>query len=239
LAGRLAARLPADAGGLQRVQLLHRFFYEELGFAGNVNDYYSPDNSYLHRLLRSRRGIPISLGVLYLELAGRIGVAASGVSFPGHFLVKLRLSQGDALVDPMNGDSLSREALEERLEPYLAHVLGVQRRAGLGGNLLPNFLVSAPPREIIARMLRNLEAIHRQSQDWPRVLAVQQRLVVLQPQDWEGRRDRGLTYARLGRNDAALEDLSTYLLQAPEAADRLDIADRLRALRQAGSSRWH
>jgi regulator of sirC expression with transglutaminase-like and TPR domain len=236
-AQRLAVRLPPDAGPLHRVRLLHRFFFEELGFGGNVNDYYSIDNSYLHRVLRSRRGMPISLALLYIELATRLGLDASGVSFPGHFLVKLRLPQGDVLIDPLSGDSLSREALEERLEPYLARVLGVERRAGLGANLLSNFLTSAAPREIVARMLRNLEAIHRQAEDWPRLLAVQQRLVLLQPQDWAWRRDRGLSLAGLGQIEAAIDDLSAYLQHAAAAPDRSDIAERLQALREASAGR--
>jgi len=239
LSQRIVARLPADAGALHRVRMLHRFFFEELAFSGNVNNYYSADNSYLHRVLLTRRGIPISLAVLYMELATRLGLDASGVSFPGHFLVKLRLPQGDALIDPMSGQSLSRDALEERLEPYLAQVLGIERRPGLGVDLLPNFLASAPPREIIARMLRNLEAIHRAADDWPRLLAVQQRLVVLQPQDWDWRRDRGLTYAELGQMREAIDDLADYLRHAGAVPDRADIADKLAELRAGGTPRWH
>lgn len=239
LSQRVVARLPADAGPLHKVRMLHRFFFEELAFSGNVNHYYSADNSYLHRVLLTRRGIPISLAVLYIELAVRLGLDASGVSFPGHFLVKLHLPQGDALIDPMSGQSLSREALEERLEPYLAQVLGIERRPGLGVDLLPNFLASAPPREIIARMLRNLEAIHRQADDWPRLLAVQQRLVVLQPQDWDWRRDRGLTHAELGQVREAIDDLATYLRHAGAVPDRADIAQKLAELRAGGTPRWH
>ena len=239
LCQRVSARLPADAGPLHRVRVLHRFFFEELGFGGYVNDYYSPDNSYLHRVLLTRQGIPISLAVLYIELASRLGLVARGVSFPGHFLVKLQLPQGDALVDPLSGHSLSREVLEERLEPYLAHALGSEPRRRPGVDLLSNFLASATPRDIIARMLRNLEAIHRQSHDWVRLLAVQQRLVVLLPQDWDWRRDRGLTLAELGQVEAAVDDLSAYLAHAGATPDRADIADRLQALREGGSPRWH
>lgn len=239
LCRRVSVRLPTDAGPLHRVRVLHRFFYEELGFGGNVNDYYSTDNSYLHRVLLTRQGIPISLAVLYIELACRLGLDATGVSFPGHFLVKLRLPQGDALVDPLSGQSLSRQVLEERLEPYLDHALGRVPRRRPGVDLLSNFLVSAPPRDIVARMLRNLEAIHRQAHDWLRLLAVQQRLVVLLPQDWDWRRDRGLTLAELGQVEAACADLSDYLAHAGAAVDRLDIAERLQALREGGAPRWH
>lgn len=237
LAERLLVRLPRDASALHRVKLLHRYFFEELGFAGNVNDYYSTTNSYVHEVLRTRRGIPISLAVIYLELAHRVGLDASGVSFPGHFLVKLRLPLGDAVIDPMTGTSLSREALLGQIEPYLqrAGVAG----AGLEDRGLAAFLGPAAPREIVARMLRNLEAIHRAAEDWPQLLAVQQRLVILQPRDWDWRRDRGLTYAQLGQTDAAIDDLTGYLRHARNAADRALIAARLQALRESGPPRWH
>ena len=85
LVSRLKKRLPADAGAIHKLRLLNKFFFEEMGFAGNANNYYDPDNSYLHVMLRTRRGIPISLALLWLELAGQIGLDAHGVGFPGHF----------------------------------------------------------------------------------------------------------------------------------------------------------
>jgi regulator of sirC expression with transglutaminase-like and TPR domain len=112
LGERLKRRLPADASAMHRLRTLNRYFFRELGFAGNVNDYYDASNSYLHQVLASRRGIPITLALLYIELAGHAGLVARGVSFPGHFLVKLRLPHGEAVMDPFNGRALSREELE-------------------------------------------------------------------------------------------------------------------------------
>ena len=94
LLARLKRRMPADAAPLQRLRTLNQFFFQDLGFAGNVNDYCDPDNSYLHVVLRTRRGIPITLAVLWIELAQGIGLHARGVCFPGHFLVKVNLPQG-------------------------------------------------------------------------------------------------------------------------------------------------
>jgi regulator of sirC expression with transglutaminase-like and TPR domain len=234
LAHALRPRLPTDAGALTRLRLLHHYFYEELGFAGNVNDYYSPANSLLHEVLRTRRGIPISLAVLYLELAGHIGLKAHGVSFPGHFLIKLELPRGEVVIDPMSGHSLSRDALEERIEAYLRG--DARARAAT----LARFLHPAAPREVIARMLRNLEAIHRDGEDWPRLLAVLQRMVLLLPDECEWRRERGLTLEHLGDGDAAIADLAHYLSHAgPQASDRTSILQRLNRLREAGPTRWH
>ena len=115
MGARLRRRLPADAPALQRLRLLNRYFFAELGFGGNLNDYYDHRNSYIHQVLATRRGIPITLAMVYIEVAGQVGLVAHGVSFPGHFLVKLRMSQGEVIIDPFDGRSLSRDALEERV----------------------------------------------------------------------------------------------------------------------------
>ena len=226
LAGRLKARLPADASAIRRLQALNRYFFGELGFAANVNNYYDRRNSYLHEVLASRRGIPITLALLYIELASQLGLSAFGVSFPGHFLVKLRMPQGGVVIDPVNGRSLSREDLDERLGPFRA-------RYGLEGDFdtpLGLFLQAAPPRDVLARLLFNLKEIHRTNEDWPRLLAVQQRLVLLLPQAWVERRDRGLAWAALGRPAEAALDLAAYLAAQPDADDAAALADRLAVL---------
>jgi regulator of sirC expression with transglutaminase-like and TPR domain len=228
MAERLRRRIPADAVPVQRLRWLNRFFFQEMGFAGNVNDYYDPHNSYLHRVIETRRGIPITLAVLYAELATQIGLTARGVSFPGHFLVKLRMPQGEVVIDPFTGQSLSREELADLIEPY-------KRNRGLQGDFdapLGLFLQPAPARDVVARMLRNLKEIHRAAKDWPRLLAVAHRLVVLLPQAWDERRDRGLTFAELGHAAAAGADLAVYLEHAGEAPDRAAISQRLAELQR-------
>ena len=235
LADRLKRRMPADAGPRQRLRSLNHFFFDELGFSGNVNNYYDPGNSLLSTVLETRRGIPITLAVLYIELATQIGLTARGVSFPGHFLIKLRLSEGEVVIDPFTGQSLSREQLDELLTPY-------RHSQGLVGDYdvpLGLFLQAAPARDVLARMLRNLKEIHRTAADWPRALAVLNRLVILLPQAWEERRDRGLVQVELGAVDAAVIDLADYLAHVPEATDRIAIGEHLMALRQPGSGRLH
>jgi regulator of sirC expression with transglutaminase-like and TPR domain len=235
LAARLKGRLAADTSALQRLRYLNRYFFHELGFAGNVNDYYTPDNSYLHRVLETRRGIPITLALIYMEIAQHIGLEARGVSFPGHFLIKVKMPQGEVVIDPFTGQSLSREDLEERLAPH-------RRRQGLEGDFevpLGLFLQTATPRAILARMLRNLKEIHRDAEDWARLLKVQQRLVTLLPEDWDERRDRGLVLAELGDNAAAVDDLSVYLQHRVDAPDARAIAERAVELRNAGKPLLH
>ncbi|GAA3981144.1 tetratricopeptide repeat protein [Comamonas faecalis] len=227
---RLQRRIPADAAALQRLGLLQQFFFRELGFAGNLNDYYAPENSYLHAVVRTRRGIPISLAVLWLELAQAIGLKAFGVSFPGHFLVKVRLTQGWAVIDPMTGESLSREAVSERLQLVLPADAPVHDDALIEANLR-----AAPPRETLARMLHNLKEIHHAAQDWQRLLAVHDRLLVLLPRDWPEWRDRGLTRMQLGQMQEAAQDLQTYLDHARQAEDAQAITMLVQALRSGGA----
>ncbi|HEV7912181.1 MAG TPA: tetratricopeptide repeat protein [Albitalea sp.] len=239
MADKLKRRIPADAVPVQRLRWLNRYFFQELGFAGNVNNYYDPRNSYLHTVLSTRRGIPITLAVLYIELATQIGLTARGVSFPGHFLIKLRMhtgkQHGEVVIDPFTGHSLSRDELDELLGPY-------KRSHGLLGDFdapLGLFLQAAPPRDVLARMLRNLKEIHRSAEDWQRLLAVQQRLIILLPHAWEERRDRGLVLAELGQCPQAIDDLNAYLEHRPDADDHAAVTARVSELRDVGWPRLH
>jgi regulator of sirC expression with transglutaminase-like and TPR domain len=228
LAQRLRRRLSPDADPLQRLRMLNQFFFKDLGFAGNVNHYHDPDNSYLHVVLRTRRGIPISLAVLWLELAQGLRLKAHGINFPGHFLVKVNLPAGQVVIDPFTGESLSREGLSERLLPY-------QQRQGLVGEFevpMGLYLQSAAPRDILARMLRNLKDLHRAQGDVSRLLAVQERLVVLLPDHWPELRDRGLAHAELGHTAQAVADLERYCAETDDALDRDLIEQRIQALRR-------
>ncbi|MBP6893792.1 MAG: tetratricopeptide repeat protein [Pseudacidovorax sp.] len=229
LLARLKRRLPADAAPLARLRALNQFFFHDLGFGGNVNDYYDPDNSFLHAVLRTRRGIPISLAVLWIELAQGLNLHARGISFPGHFMLKVSLPKGQVVIDPFTGRSLSREELAERLEPY-------KRSNGLVGEFdvpLGLYLQPAPAREIIARMLRNLKEIHSAQEDWARLIAVLDRLIVLLPQAWGEYRDRGLARAEQGHTAQAVHDLDTYLAHAEDALDVDAITERAAELRRA------
>ena len=231
LLARLKRRFAADAPPLQKLRALNQFFYRDLNFAGNLNHYYDPDNSYISVILQTRRAIPITLAVVWLELAQGVGLAARGIGFPGHFMVKVNLPNGQVVIDPVDGQSLSREELSERLEPF-------RRRSGLIDEFevpLGLYLQVAPPRDIIARMLHNLKEIHTSQEDWSRLISVQNRLIVLLPQTWSEYRDRGLAHAELGQLDLALADLDTYLVNAKTELDMAAIAGRVAELRRAST----
>ncbi|PXW24244.1 SirB1 family protein [Paraburkholderia caballeronis] len=226
LALRVRRRMPDGADVHQRVSILNRCFFRELGFASNLNDYYDPDNSHLNVVLKRRRGIPISLAVLYLELASQLDLPVRGVSFPGHFLLRVIAPEGDVILDPTTGRSLSESDMVELLEPYVANAGESVARA------LRMLLEPATRREIVARMLRNLKATYVQTERWQRLLAIQQRLVILLPGSIEEVRDRGFAYARLDYLRPALEDLERYLEERPEAEDATVVESQLYELRQ-------
>lgn len=232
LAERLRRRLPQDAAPLQRLRLLNIYFFEELGFAGNVNDYHDPHNSLLPAVLQTRRGIPLTLALVYMEFATQIGLRAQGISFPGHFLVKLRLPGGEVIIDPFSGRSLTREALEERLAPLRSHGQGPGDAGGAGELPLGLLLQPAAGREIIERLLRNLKDIHYRARDLPRLAAVLRRLVVLRPADFAERRELALVLAQLGRHQDAAAELAAYLRGSPEVADAATLRAELARLRR-------
>ena len=232
LLARLKRRVPSDAMPLQKLRAVNQFFFRDLSFRGNLNNYYDPDNSHVNVVLNTRCAIPITLAVIWLELAQGMGLSARGVAFPGHFMVKVNLPKGQVVIDPMDGQSLSRDQLAERLEPF-------RRRSGLVDEFevpLGLYLQASPARDIVARMLRNLKEIHKTQEDWSRMVAIQDRLVVLLPQAWGEYRDRGLAHAELGNTSRAVDDLENYLSNVEEGLDIDAIAARVADLRRARSA---
>ncbi len=229
MAATVRGRLAADAGAEQKVAALNHHLFGELRFSGNADAYHDPRNSYLNEVLERRTGIPITLSIVYLEVGRRLGLRLQGVSFPGHFLVKLRVRQGSLVLDPFSGGETRSEAeLRERLGQALA--------AGEPGRLdLARYLEPATPREIVARVLRNLKGIYVKSGKLERALAVMHRMLLVVPESAEELRDRGLVHAELECFRPALADLQNYLRRRPDAPDAPDVHAKVVELREAAS----
>ena len=226
LALRLRARTPSRADAEERVAALNEFLYEELGFRGNTDDYYDPRNSYLNEVIDRRVGIPITLAVLYMALGRRVGLPLEGVSFPGHFLVRLRLRTGVLVLDPFEGGMPQSEAdLRSRLERVIPP--GVAGNVPIAELPLDQFLEAATNRQILARVLRNLKAIYRDTDQPERLLAVLNRMLLVVPDAAAELRDRGIVYQRLECYRAALKDLTDYVEREPQAADLDEVRARL------------
>jgi regulator of sirC expression with transglutaminase-like and TPR domain len=226
-AAQLQVRVAPDASPTARLRLLNHFFFRELRFAGARDDYGSPENSYLHRVIVRRRGIPITLSLLYIELGKAVGLNLKGVSFPGHFLVRMARNDGAVFIDVFNGGrSLSVAELSNRLREKLP---------GASDSVLTSYLCPAGEREILARLLRNLKASHSNAQQWTAALEVVNLLVTMQPESPQERLDRAELFERLECPRAAVADLVAYLSLAPSSPDAAEVDRRLARLRQAAS----
>ncbi|MEY4495164.1 MAG: hypothetical protein RL744_228 [Pseudomonadota bacterium] len=230
---KLKQRITPDTPPIQRLQLLKHFFYNELGFGPNPNDFYAPENSYLHQIIENRRGIPISLAILMMELGQQIGLNIRGVSFPNHFMMRISLQQGEIIMDPLNGESLSKNQLQEMLDPYL-DAKGYRGELSLPLNI---FLRASSSREILSRFMRNLKMIYSEDERWERLLGIQERLVILLPDSMEEIRDRGLIFAQLEYVRPAIADLQRYLSEMPGAEDAADIREHIATLE--GQTKLH
>jgi regulator of sirC expression with transglutaminase-like and TPR domain len=222
LAIRLRARIPQSGGAEERVVALNQFLYGDLGYWGNTEDYYDPRNSYLNEVLDRRTGIPITLGVVYMELGRRVGLPLEGVSFPGHFLVRLRLRGGALVLDPFAGGA---PQAEDELRRRLERVIPDRARGGVPLAELPldEFLEPASNRQILSRVLRNLKGIYREAGKPERVLEVLNRMLVVSPDASAELRDRGYVYQKLECWRPALKDLTDYLEREPDAPDIDDV----------------
>ena len=226
LTKRLRARLAPDTAVEDRVIALNEFLFDDLGFSGNVDDYYDPRNSYLNEVLDRRTGIPITLAVLYMEIGRRIDLPLEGVSFPGHFLVRLPLRGGTLVLDPFSGGVPQSEAeLRERLK----RVIPRDAAGGVPVAELPldQFLEPASNRQILARVLRNLKGVYREKDSPERLLEVLNRMIIVAPDSAAELRDRGFVYQRLECWRPALKDLADYLDREPDAADSEEVRAKM------------
>lgn len=211
-----------------KMQAINRHLFEELGYAGDHDQYYDPRNSYINEVFERRRGNPISLALVQMEVARRLGVPLDGVSFPGHFLVRLPVDDGVLVMDPFNrGRPLDVDELRQRARPHL------------GGDApddeaLSQILNPASHRAILMRVLRNLHGVYSDGEDWERATRSADRLLNLSPNDPDALRDRGLGYLHIGHNSGARADLARYLQLNPRARDAMTVRAKLVELGGAG-----
>ena len=226
MAMRLRGLMPESSAPEERVAVLNQFLFEDLGFRGNTEEYYDPRNSYLNDVLDRKVGIPISLSVVYMAVGRRVGLPLEGVSFPGHFLVRLRMRAGVLVLDPFTGGAPQSEAdLRERLQRVIP--AGATDNVPISELPLDQFIEAASNRQILARVLRNLKAIYRETDKPERMLEVLNRMLLVAPESTADLRERGIVYQRLECFRAALKDLSDYVEREPDAPDMDEVRTRL------------
>ncbi|MGY1408453.1 MULTISPECIES: SirB1 family protein [unclassified Luteimonas] len=204
-----------------KMRTINRYLFEEVGYAGNHDEYYDPRNSYINEVFERRLGNPISLALVQMAVSREIGLPLDGVSFPGHFLVRLPVDNGVLVMDPFNrGRPLDVDELRQRASAHLGG--GVPDDDALSQILNP-----ASNRAILVRMLRNLLGVYQKHGDWERAVRSADRVLSLLPDDAEALRDRGLGYLELGHHAGARADLGRYLQRQPDASDAARIRLRL------------
>jgi len=202
LAERVRVARARRPGPFAALEALRGILVEEEGFAGNSDDYYDPRNSFLNEVLDRRVGIPITLSLVWIEVARRAGIDMEGVNLPGHFVVRLLDRRSSLLVDPFcEGMLLTPEGCEERL----------RQTHGDEARLSVEDLAAAGSKQILVRMLNNLRLIYLETEEYGRALAVVDRLSLLVGDSPRLRRDRGLLFARLQLYGKAWADLAAYL----------------------------
>jgi regulator of sirC expression with transglutaminase-like and TPR domain len=237
-------RLEPGAAPDDRVTVLTKLLFEDEGFRGNQQRYDDPRNSCLNDVVERRTGIPITLAVVFLDVAHRAGVHAEGVNFPGHFLVRCRVGRShgghrrELIVDPFNGGRLLDDAgCRALLREHLGEEVRFDRR----------MLAPASTRQILTRMLANLKRLYVSMRSFPHACAAATLLLALDPLAVTELRDRGLLAYHLGRHQAALADLEAYLLarsrgvgeeddESDDASEYKQIWEHVKALRRRMAS---
>jgi regulator of sirC expression with transglutaminase-like and TPR domain len=215
--------LPPGTSLLKVIAAMNQVLFGQERFHGNVEDYYNPCNSFLNDVLERRTGIPIALSLLYMEVGKRVGVRIDGIGLPFHFVVGCRLPQGRIYIDPYEGGQMyGEEECRER----------VQRMLGGKVRIHEQWFEPVSHKQLLVRMLNNLKHIYLHTADYPRALAMCERIVLLVPDSPIERRDRGIVYLQLKQYTRALKDLQAYITLAPHAQDAEEIQRQIKTIRQ-------
>jgi len=210
-------RLADETAPLVVLQEMLEMLFERRHFRGNRDAYYDPRNSFLNDVLDRGLGIPLTLGIVVLEVGWRLGLPLEGVNFPGHFLVRFKGNALELLLDPFDDGKLR---FGDEAQELLDHVYGGMVR------LQDAFLRRAGKRDMLARLMTNLKGVYVNVGDDRRALAAVERILLIHPTSRSDNRSRGLLLARLGRRGEAVEQLEAYLTLAPGASD----AERIRGM---------
>lgn len=222
MAAEVEERSPNETYPLKKIQAINRYLYDELEFVGNTVDYYDPRNSFLNEVIDRRTGIPITLSLVYLAIARRVGLPMVGINMPGHFLIRPVIEDAEICVDAFHqGEILFPQDCEARLAQMYGRPVALE----------PAFLQAVTARQYLARMLTNLKMTYINRGDLQHALAAIDRLLLLFPNAPTELRDRGLIYYRIDRSTEAEQDLTAYLTLDPSAADAPAIQKLLKALR--------
>lgn len=213
-ASRVAERVALGRDPIETIAALNSVLFDEEGFKGNSEEYYDPRNSFLNEVLDRRVGIPITLSLLYMEVARRADIPLVGIGLPGHFITGLITPGRTFYVDPFHqGQLLNEKECAARVDKIFDGKMP----------LTAAHFKPLDSRGILLRVLINLKNIYMESRSFAKGHAVIDKMVLLSPEDWTQIRDRGLVRYNLKHFQPALADLELYLRNAPNTPDRSDI----------------
>lgn len=214
-------RIPPGAEPRHAVMALNAFLFDEQGFQGNTWDYNDPRNSFLDQVLKRRTGLPITLALVYTEVARRLELPIHGVNMPRHFIVRYVGARDELFVDPFNGGQFwSRAECEAQIAAY----------GPTNPETVEALLQPAAKRQVLARMLRNLKGVYMQRGEPQPALAAIERILLIDPAEAGELRDRGMLRARLGLLSQALDDFERYIELVPRTPDLPSIRRQAEAL---------
>jgi regulator of sirC expression with transglutaminase-like and TPR domain len=209
------------------VLAINAALFDELGFRGNRDNYFDPRNSFLNEVIDRRTGIPITLTVVYMEVARRVGVKVSGVGLPAHFIAKHSRGDTEILIDPFNAGRILNSG---ECAAMVAELTAGRVR------LAPAHLAGVTKKQILVRMLSNLLGVYSRGGDYSRALAALERVLLIEPDSPPHIRDHGLLLAAMGERTAAARELGRYLDLAPDARDADDIKNQITNIMQGRAS---
>jgi regulator of sirC expression with transglutaminase-like and TPR domain len=215
--------LRAADSPVRTIERINSVLFEEFGFRGNTDDYYDPRNSFFNDVLDRRMGIPITLSAVYLEISRRLNFPIAGVGMPGHFVVKYSDRTDEFFVDPFHqGEILTRDDCRER----------IRQMYGDAFEFSDGLLGRVTNRQILERMLNNLKMIYLKAQAFDKCLNILDMMLIVEPNDAEQYRDRGLLRLQVRQFAGAVHDLDHYVRNCPRAEDRDDVLDQLKELKR-------
>lgn len=223
MAGDIRSSLPAQPNAAEILSRLNQVLFIEQGYEGNSSHYYDPRNSFLNDVLDRKLGIPTSLSILYMELASELGVPLDGVSFPGHFLVKLEIDDGAIVLDPyFGGISLTEDDLDDRIQEYYGEQVKRHHYQGL--------LATSSKKDIIVRVMRNLRNLYMEDKQWEKALTMADTMIGLDDDKADAVKARAVIFDSLECCQPALRDYKEWLRLDPANQESQDIRKRISEL---------
>ena len=204
-----------------KIQRLSEFLFVDQEFCGNDEGYYDPRNSYLNEVLDQKTGIPITISLVYMEVARRLGIVFEGIGLPGHFVIRTGPPEQELYVDPFNsGQIMSRSDCERTVHNLFQGRIEFREE----------FLLPYPKKAFLIRILTNLKQNYFRMEDYHRAISAADRVAIIDPSLGSNLKERAWSYYGLKQYRMAIRDLESYLKATPQAEDTEEVKRQIQAI---------